>query len=91
MFFRINRGKLSKYTLPIFSDFAIRRLQKEINGLYNKINESLKRENKSLKERLIKLENENIRMKILQDDETLKEKSNSRIFFERNQNKRILN
>jgi hypothetical protein len=76
---------------PVFSDFAIRRLQKEINSLYNKLNESLKRENKNLKERLIKLENENIRLKILQEDETLKEKSNSRIFFERNQNKRILN
>jgi len=78
-------------TAPVFSDFAIRRLQKEINGLYNKLNENLKRENKNLKERVIKLENENIRLKIMQEDEMLKEKSNSRVFFERNQNKRIIN
>jgi len=76
---------------PVFSDFAIRRLQREINGLYNKLNENLKRENKNLKERIIKLENENIRLKIMQEDEMLKDKSKSRIFFERNQNKRILN
>jgi hypothetical protein len=76
---------------PVFSDFAIRRLQREINGLYNKLNENLKRENKNLKERIIKLENENIRLKIMQEDEILKDKSKSRIFFERNQNKRILN
>ena len=77
--------------VPVFSDFAIRRLQREINGLYNKLNENLKRENKILKERVIKLENENIRLKMLAEDELLKDKSKSRIFFERNQNKRILN
>ena len=76
---------------PVFSDFAIKRLQREINSLYNKLSESLKRENRTLKEKLMRLEGENLRLKVLCEDNVYKEKNKSRIFFDRGDSKHIIN
>lgn len=81
----------SAQNAPVFSDFAIKRLQNEINSLYNKLSESLRKENRTLKEKLMRLEGENLRLKVLCEDNAYKEKNKSRIFFERGENKHIIN
>lgn len=52
-----------KNQTEIISDAQISKLKKEINDLFERVGESVKRENKCLKERVMALENENLRLR----------------------------
>ncbi len=57
--------------LPSVSDFQLRRLKKEIDGLVLKISDKVRKENEYLKQRIAALETENRRLTVGNDKNTL--------------------